>query len=107
MHARVSFYDMAGASKEDAARGFEGARSAVEQMRGNQGAVFLVSSSGDKAISVTFWESEDALRESSQQADQAREQAASSAGMTIREVEPYEVALQFGSAGTGAILPGP
>ncbi len=98
MYARVSFYDMDGASRDDAVRAFEGARSALEQMHGNQGGMLLVSPNGGrKAITITLWESEEALRASEEQANQTREQAAGGAGMTIRGVEPYEVALEFGS----------
>ena len=96
MHARVSFYELAGASRDDAVRAFEAARSAVEQMEGNQGAMLLVHADGGKAMTITLWESEDALRATEKQANQAREQAASNAGMTITGVEAYEVALEFG-----------
>ena len=96
MYARVSFYDMAGASRDDAVRAFEGARDAVEQMEGNQGGTLLVSPAGDKALTITLWESEEALRATEQQANETRDQAAGTAGMTVRAVEAYEVALEFG-----------
>ena len=96
MYARVSFYDMAGASRDDAVRGFEGALAALEEMQGNQGGLLLVNPDGGKAITITLWESEEALRTSEEQANQMREQAAGSAGVTISSVEPYEVALEFG-----------
>lgn len=97
MHARVSFYDMGTASRDDAVRAFEEVRGPLEEMAGNEGAMLLVSPGGGKAITVTLWESEQALRNSEQQADRTREQAAGSAGMTIRDVEAYEVALEFGT----------
>ncbi len=96
MHARVSFYDMAGASRDDAVTAFEGVRAALEEMQGNQGGLLLVNPDGGKAITITLWESEEALRASEEQANQMRQQAAGSAGMTISSVEPYEVALEFG-----------
>ena len=96
MYARMSFYDMGGASKEDAVRAFDQARSALEQMEGSQGGTLFVSTNGDKAITVTLWETEEAMRGSAEQANRVREQAAGTAGLTIREVEGYEVALQFG-----------
>jgi heme-degrading monooxygenase HmoA len=96
MHARVSFYDLGSASRDDAVGAFEETRSAIEQMQGNQGALLLVSPKHGKALSITFWESEEALQATNQQAGQARQQAASSAGMTITGVEAYEVALEFG-----------
>jgi heme-degrading monooxygenase HmoA len=96
MYARVSYYDLGGGSGDDATRAFEGARSAVEQMQGNRGAMLLVDRGGGKAMTITLWEDEEALRASAEQANQAREQAAGEAGMTIRDVEAYEVALEFG-----------
>ena len=100
MHARVSFYDMGSGSKEDAVRAFEGARGAIDQMEGSQGGLLLISSEGDKAITITLWETEDALRATASQADQTRQQAAGAAGMTIRAVEAYEVAMEFGTQRT-------
>lgn len=96
MHARVSFYELAGASRDDAVRAFEGARSAVGQMQGNQGAMLLVNPETGKAMTITLWDSEDALRATEQQADRTRQQAASGAGMVVTSVEAYEVALEFG-----------
>ena len=96
MHARVSFYELGQASRDDVVRGFESVRGVVEQMQGNQGAMLLVNPEGRKAMTITLWETEDALRATEQQANQSRQQAASSAGMTITGVEAYEVALEFG-----------
>ena len=97
MHARVSYYDMSSSSRDDAVRAFEGARTAVEEMRGNQGGMLLVDPDSGKAITITLWESEEALQESTEQANQARQQAAGGAGMTISGVEWYEVAMEFGT----------
>lgn len=96
MYARVSFYDMGAASRDDAVSAFEGSRGAIHQMQGNQGAMLLVSPEGDKAITITLWESEQALRASEEQANQVRQEAAETGALTIRGVEPYEVALEFG-----------
>ena len=96
MHARVSFYELGSASRDDAVRAFEGARGAVEEMEGNRGGMLLVDTDGGKAITITFWESEDALRASEQRADDARREAAGGAGMSISAVERYEVGLEFG-----------
>ncbi len=96
MHARVSFYELAGASQDDAVHAFEAARDAVQRMQGNQGGMLLVDPLGGKAVTITLWESEDALRATEQQANQTRQEAASSAGMKIMGVEAYEVAMDFG-----------
>ena len=96
MFARVSFYNLDNASRDDAVRAFEDARGPVEQMQGNQGGMLLVSPETGKAITITFWESDEALQATQHHASQTRQQAASSAGMEIANVEAYEVALEFG-----------
>ena len=96
MHARVSFYDLVGGRADDATKAFANVQDVVEQMQGNQGAMLLVDRDGDKAITITFWDSEESLRATTQQANQARQQAADAGGLSIRGVEAYEVAMEFG-----------
>lgn len=96
MHARVSFYELREASLEDAVRAFESARGALEQMQGSRGGMLLVNPHDRKAITITLWETDDALRATEQQANQVRQQATSSVNMTITGVEAYEVAMEFG-----------
>jgi heme-degrading monooxygenase HmoA len=96
MYARVGFYDMGGASRDDAVRSFEDTQSTIEQIEGIRSGLMLISSDGDEALTITLWESEEALRASAQLAQQMRGQAAGSAGMTPREAKSYEVAIQFG-----------
>ena len=96
MYARVGSYDMGSASRDDAVRSFEGTQSRIEQAEGIRGGLMLISTDGDEALTITLWESEEALRASEQLAQQARGQAAGSAGMTAREAKSYEVAIQFG-----------
>jgi heme-degrading monooxygenase HmoA len=95
MHARVSFYELGSASKDEAARAFEGAVEAVKDMEGSRGGELLVDTANGKALTITYWESEQALRDSTQRANSVREQAAGSANMSITAVEVYEVALEF------------
>ena len=97
MHARVSYYDLEGAARDDVVRSFESTRGVIEQMPGNQGALLLVDPGHAKALSVSFWESEEALRATEEQADEVRQQSAGGANAVIRGVEVYEVALDFRS----------
>jgi heme-degrading monooxygenase HmoA len=55
------------------------------EIAGNRGAFLLVDRSAGKAISVTLWESEEAMR----RADELRQQTQESGG----EVDEYEVAV--------------
>jgi heme-degrading monooxygenase HmoA len=101
MYARVSQFELGGASRDDAVRAFESTRETVEQMPGIQAAFLLVDPDGGKALTITLWESEDALRATAEQARAVRERSASGAGLTEGAVESYEVAVQFG-LGSGA-----
>jgi heme-degrading monooxygenase HmoA len=96
VHARVSFYNLGDASRDDVARAFEDARGPAEKTQGNQGGMVLVSPDTGRAITITLWGSEDARRASGQSANQARQQVAGCADMEIVDVEAYEVALKFG-----------
>ncbi len=94
MHARVSFYDVGDADM--AVKGFESAVDTVKQMEGNQGLMLLVDRNSGKAITITFWDTEERVRATTEQADTVRQQAADAAGATIQGVEAYEVALEVG-----------
>ena len=92
MHARVSFYQLAEDGDCDAAvKSFEEAVSTFEQLEGNQGLKLLIDRRNGKAIAITLWESRDALKFSSHQASGLRQQVAGTGGLTIENVEHYEV----------------
>ena len=61
----------------------------VREISGNRGAFLLVDRSAGKAISVTLWESDDAMQASRKRADELRQQAQESPGESVDE---YEVA---------------
>ena len=65
----------------------------VRQLQGNVGAIGLADRQRGRGTIITFWESEDALRQSEEQANQLREQAAQSGGQRIANVDRYEVAI--------------
>ena len=93
MHARATTIQ---ASPEAAEQGIDQYRQALSAFRGiagNQGAFLFVDRSSGKAIGVTLWESEQAMTESREQADQLRQQAAQQAQGQIQSVDEYEVAV--------------
>jgi heme-degrading monooxygenase HmoA len=95
MHARVSFYEVAsGGDVAAAVKGFEDAMEPVRQMEGNQGVALLVDRNSGKAITITYWDSEDHLQSSAEQANKLRQEASDTGGLTIQGVESYEVALE-------------
>jgi heme-degrading monooxygenase HmoA len=66
---------------------------AAKQLPGFKGIVSLVDRRTGKGISMTLWESEDALKASEQQADRIRQGAATATDATIQGVERFEVVL--------------
>jgi heme-degrading monooxygenase HmoA len=97
MHARVSFYDAPTEGVDAGIEQFRSVTASVEQMQGSQGGMLLVDRENGKAITITLWDSADDLEATSEQANQIRQQVADTAGLSIRSVEGYEVAVEFGS----------
>jgi heme-degrading monooxygenase HmoA len=65
----------------------------LRQMPGNVGLIGLADRKSGRVLGITLWESEDALRQSEQDANRLREEAAEGGGQTIASVDRYEVAL--------------
>jgi heme-degrading monooxygenase HmoA len=93
MHARVSTYE---GQADELVKGFDSVTGALEELDGFSKAYFLVDRPGGKGISITLWESEDALNASVERANQMREEATDQAGASIQSVDHYEVALTVG-----------
>jgi heme-degrading monooxygenase HmoA len=89
MHARVSRYtgDVA-----ELRAGFEAIHSELEHLDGFVQAYFLVDEDAGRAMSVTLWESEDAMRASETHAHRMRTRATHPADVTIEGVAHFEVA---------------
>ena len=95
MHARVSFYEGGpGVDFDSGVQAFQNAVSSVEEMDGNQGATLLVDRDSGKAITITYWDTQEQLQASVEAANQIRQQAADAGGLSIRAVEHYEVAME-------------
>ncbi len=93
MHARVSTYE---GEADELVKGFDSVTGALEELDGFSKAYFLVDRPGGKGISITLWESEDALNASVERANQMRKEATDQAGASIQSVDHYEVALTVG-----------
>ena len=90
-YARVSTYRFPPEDIDMAPGQFQQAISEIEEM---QEAVLLLDRSSGKAMTITYWESEETLSASREAANQARSRAASAAGGSIESVEEFEVALK-------------
>jgi heme-degrading monooxygenase HmoA len=64
----------------------------IREISGNRGAFLLVDRSAGKGISVTLWESDEAMQASRKRADELRQQAQAPSGQ-IDPVDEYEVAV--------------
>ncbi len=65
----------------------------LEQLDGYRGSYFLVDRENGKTLAVTFWESEEAMRASEEEANTLRSEAADALGTQMVGVERYEVAV--------------
>src|SRR5215207_11521348 len=65
----------------------------VKQVDGFEGVYYLVDRESGKALTITLWESEEALHASEEEANRLRSESAESASATIVDVERYEVGL--------------
>lgn len=63
----------------------------VRQMKGYKGVLSVGDRSTGKAVSLTFWESEEAMRASEEAANKLRQQAADEVQEQITSVERFEV----------------
>jgi hypothetical protein len=65
----------------------------IQEVDGCEGIYYLVDRESGKALSITFWESEEAMRASEEEADRLRGESAEAADATVEDVERYEVAI--------------
>ena len=66
----------------------------LQDVEGISEALFLVDRNSGNAITITIWDSEEALRASEQMADEIRQRGATSGGGEITSVERYEIVLR-------------
>jgi heme-degrading monooxygenase HmoA len=67
----------------------------LKQMPGIKGAYLLVDRQTGKGISLTLWETEEAMNASAQAANQIRAQGVAGTGSTLEGVQGYEVIGQI------------
>ena len=65
----------------------------VSPDEGLEGFYHLVNRESGKAISITLWESEEAMRATEEEANRSRAEIASATNATIENVETYEVGI--------------
>ena len=90
MFARVSTYRGDG---DRLLQGFADVTGPLEAIDGFSRAYFMVDRANGKGMSITVWESEEALNASAAKADELRSRGAEAGGATIESVEHYEIGL--------------
>lgn len=93
MYARVGTYQ---GDAGELRAGFERQTEALEQVDGFERADFLIDADSGKAMSITVWESKEALDASAEAANRMRADATEPSGATIVSVDSYEVAITVG-----------
>jgi len=98
MHARVSTYqgppNLTQEQVEEADRYVrENTLPSVRQIDGFRGVIGLLDRQSGKSLSITFWESEQAMRASEEEANRLRQESAEAASETVENVERYEVTV--------------
>ena len=90
MYARVSRYSGDAGALRD---GFDSAVPELEGIEGFSHAYFLTNGEDGRAMSITLWDSREALEASAERAHRLRTQATEPSSATIESVESYEVVL--------------
>lgn len=90
MFTRVSRYQ---GDTDALTEGFRRTVEPLEQMDGFVRAYFLTRRGGQRAMTVTIWETEAAMAASEEWADRTREHAAHEAGGAVESVDTYEIVL--------------
>lgn len=90
MWARVSTYELPSGDLESAVEQFNNALGNLD-MPGLERAELLLDRSSGKALSITVWESKEALESSVEAANRIRNSATDAAGATIVDVSHFEI----------------
>ena len=93
MHARATTIRVGQNVADEAIDQYRDALATFRAIDGNRGAFLLVDRVSGRGIGVTLWESEQAMVDSREQAEQLRQQAAEQAEGEIESVIEYEVAV--------------
>jgi heme-degrading monooxygenase HmoA len=104
MFARVSRYDLPG-SADEAGAAFREAIDRIRELDGLERAVLLLARDGSRAMTVTFWDTENAMEVSRMAATRARSAAANAVGGEVISTEEFEVAVDVAGLAAGAGQP--
>jgi heme-degrading monooxygenase HmoA len=92
MFARVAVYELPEGSGGDARAGFQEAIRRIRDVPGLKEAYFLLGTESDRAVTITFWESREAMAASRVAASRVRSEAAAAVDGSVVSVDEFEVA---------------
>jgi heme-degrading monooxygenase HmoA len=98
MFARVTTYELEEGRASESIEAFQPAIDHVRELDGLVDAFFLVERDGRHAITMTLWETLDAMERSRVAASSARTEAASNAGAEVTSTYELEVGIHTGGA---------
>jgi heme-degrading monooxygenase HmoA len=98
MFARVARYRYPEERLDDAVDAFRTASEGLRALQGNVGGYFLVDRDNSTALTVTFWESRQAMEASEVGASRLRNQAINAVEGEVQAVDRCEVAIDFSDA---------
>jgi heme-degrading monooxygenase HmoA len=90
VHARVSTYQFPSANVDASIEQFTNALGTLDEP-GLERADLLIDRTTGKALTITVWESEEALQSSAEAANRIRSRAADTAGVQIVDVSHFEI----------------
>ncbi len=94
MYARVSRYQVPADRLDEDISGAAETEKRVAQIPGSLGLYYLVDRETGQTMSITLWESEQAMRESESSATQIRGETSSAVRAKVTAIERYEVVAQ-------------
>jgi heme-degrading monooxygenase HmoA len=89
--ARLAIYEVPEGTEDEARAGFEAALERIREATGFRDGYFLVGIESSRAVTITFWESRDAMAASRVAASHARSDAVAAVGGEVISVEEFEV----------------
>jgi heme-degrading monooxygenase HmoA len=105
MFARVSRYELPADRAHEAGDAFREAIEHIRTLQGLERAVLLLARDGSRAVTVTFWDSENSMEVSRMAATRARGAAANAVGGEVISTEEFEVAVDVTGPPAGAAQP--
>jgi heme-degrading monooxygenase HmoA len=98
MFARVTTYELAEGRASESSDAFQPAIDQVRELEGLVDAYFMVERDGRRAMTMTLWESLDAMERSRVAASTARTDAASIVAAEVSSTYEFEVGIRARSA---------